>query len=95
MTCKGKIGCEGGIGKALTTTAAAGFGAFGAAASTAVGAIAGVGMALGKLAIDAAPVEGIRAAFDGVAESAGTTGQAMLEAMKTGSSGMVSARDLM
>ena len=61
----------------------------------AAGVIAGVGAALSKVTIDAAPVEGIADAFDGLADSAGVGGKAMLEALRKGSSGMVANRDLM
>lgn len=61
----------------------------GGAAATA--AVAG----LGKLAIDAAPLENIQSAFEGIAESAGSSMDVMLGALKDGSAGMVSNRDLM
>lgn len=61
----------------------------------AVGAIAGIGAVLGKIAIDAAPVEGLSNAFDGLAQSAGVGTDEMLAALKRGSAGMVSQRDLM
>ncbi|MBN1250100.1 MAG: hypothetical protein JXC32_20715 [Anaerolineae bacterium] len=61
----------------------------------AAGAVAGLGAALGKITIDAAPVEGIRDAFDGLAQSAGVGGDAMIQALQEGSAGMISQRDLM
>jgi phage-related protein len=88
-----------GIGKATTTafgaTAVAGLTAFGGAALGVVGAVGGIGLALGNMAKDAAPVEGLRTAFFELSEQAGTTGDAMLEAMQTGSGGTIAARDLM
>jgi hypothetical protein len=78
-------------GKGFTlmgTAAVAGIG-------VATGAAAGLAATLGKLAIDAAPVEGIAAAFDGLAESAGYGADEMLDALQRGSAGMVSQRDLM
>jgi len=65
------------------------------AGGAAVGAIAGVGAAVGKLAADAAPLESIGKAFAGLAESAGSGADDMLAALKKGSAGMVSNRDLM
>ena len=65
------------------------------AGGAALGAIAGAVVGLGKLAIDAAPVEGIRDAFEGLAASAGLGGDEMLSALKKGSAGMISQRDLM
>ena len=56
---------------------------------------AAVGGALTKLAIDAAPLAGVQSAFDGLAESAGVGGAAMLEALQEGSAGMITNRDLM
>jgi hypothetical protein len=78
-------------GKGFTlmgTAAVAGIG-------VATGAVAGLAATLGKLAIDAAPVEGISSAFDGLAESAGRGADEMLDALQRGSAGMVSQRDLM
>ncbi len=65
------------------------------AGGVAIAAIAGAVVGLGKLAIDAAPVEGIRDAFEGLAASAGVGGDAMLSALQKGSAGMISQRDLM
>jgi len=62
-------------------------------------AIGAAGIAIGgamlKLAKDAAPVEGIKNAFEGLAESAGVGSEEMLKALQKGSLGMVSNRDLM
>lgn len=59
------------------------------------GAIAGVAAVLSKVTIDSAPVQGIADAFDGLADSAGVGGKAMLKALQEGSAGMVANRDLM
>jgi phage-related protein len=71
----------------------------GAAAMVGVGIAAGAATAavagLGKLAIDAAPVEGLRLAFEGLATSSGQSMDELLAALQKGSSGMVSQRDLM
>ena len=66
-----------------------------------VGAIAAVGTAvtgLGaviKSAFDYAPVENMRRAFEGLAVSAGSTGKAILKAMKEATGGTIAARDAM
>lgn len=59
------------------------------------GVAAGAATALGKLAIDAAPVEGLQKAFEGLATSSGKSMDEMLGALQRGSSGMISQRDLM
>jgi phage-related protein len=61
----------------------------------ATAAVAGLGAALAKITIDAAPVEGISMAFEGLAESAGVGADEMLAALQRGSAGMISQRDLM
>jgi|GEM_PF-2853441 len=80
-----------GLGKAL--------GAFGKAAAlglgTATGAFAALGGAIAKFTIDAAPVAGIKASFEGLAESAGVAASEMLAALEKASAGMISQRDLM
>lgn len=60
-----------------------------------IAAITGIGAAVGKMAIDAAPVEGLESAFAGLADSAGVGMADMLAALKQGSAGMVANRDLM
>jgi len=60
----------------------------GAAAVTAVGA---VGAAIGKLAVDAIPLQGIEAAFEGISGAS----DEMLDALRRGSLGMVTDRELM
>jgi len=74
--------------QALGTAALGGIG-------VATGAVAGLGAALAKVTIDAAPVEGVSNAFAGLAESAGQGADGMLDALKRGSAGMVANRDLM
>jgi len=58
-------------------------------------ATAAVGAVLTKLAVDAAPIEGISKAFEGLADSAGVGTDDMLAALKRGSAGMITNRDLM
>jgi len=58
-------------------------------------AVAALGAAMGKLAIDAAPMEGISAAFDGIATAAGSGMDEMLSALQKGSNGMIDNRNLM
>jgi len=58
-------------------------------------ATAAIGAALTKLAVDAAPMEGVSRAFEGLAESSGVGMDEMLAALKRGSAGMISNRDLM
>jgi len=74
--------------QALGTAALGGIG-------VATGAITGLGAALAKVTVDAAPVEGVSDAFAGLAESAGQGADEMLGALKRGSAGMVANRDLM
>lgn len=81
----------GGAGKAFQGLGTVALGAIGVA----TGAVVGLGAALAKITIDAAPVEGISQAFDGLATSAGVGTDEMLAALKRGSAGMVSNRDLM
>ena len=81
----------GGAGKSFQALGNAALGGIGVA----TGAVTGLGAALGKITMDAAPVEGVSKAFDGLAESAGRGTDDMLAALKKGSAGMVSNRDLM
>ena len=60
--------------------------------AVALGAVGTAAIALGKSAM---PLETISAAFDGIAASAGHSGDEMLASMQKASNGMVSARDLM
>lgn len=95
-SAKSRIGqVMGGIGKGLGTIGKVGFGAFTATAGTAVTAIAGVGIALGNMAKNAAQIEGLQNAFESLSGQAGTTGDDMLAALQKGSGGTVAARDLM
>lgn len=55
----------------------------------------GVGAALAKFTSDAASMVKVRAAFEGVAEAAGSSGDAILEAMRKGSQGMMSNIEMM
>lgn len=66
-----------------------------AGATAAVAAGAAAIAAAAKWTIDAAPVEGLSQAFDGLAESAGVGADDMLAALQRGSAGMIAQRDLM
>lgn len=77
----GAMGRVGGLALAGLATA-------GVAAGT---AFVGAGAALGKLAVDAAPLAGIEAAFEGITENA----DEMLASLREGSLGMVTDIDLM
>lgn len=80
-----------GVGGALE-----GVGKFALGAVAAVGAAAvGIGAAITKLAIDAAPLQGVQAAFEGLANSADIGADEMLSALERGSAGMISQRELM
>lgn len=59
------------------------------------GAFAGAGLAIGKLALDAAPLAAVEAAFAGLAESADVGADEMLSALERGSAGMIAQSDLM
>jgi phage-related protein len=74
--------------KSTGTLALSGFGA-------AVAGVGALGAAVASITIDAAPVEGLSKAFAGLAESAGYGADEMLDALKRGSAGMISQRDLM
>ena len=81
----------GGASKTLGTVAKV-------SAAALLGVAAAVGVvsaAVAKLAIDAAPLENIEAAFDALAESAGRAGEEVLAGMQEASGGMITARDLM
>jgi hypothetical protein len=58
-------------------------------------AVGGIGLGMAKLAMDAAPLEGIQNAFAGIAESSGSSMATMLAALQKGSLGMVTQKDLM
>lgn len=85
---RGALSDLGGNVRLLGTAALAGLG-------TVATVAAGAGAALSKLAIDAAPLQDIRAAFDGLAKSAGRSGDEMLRALQRSTAGMISQRDLM
>ena len=63
----------------------------GIAAAAAVAAAGAVGIGLGKLAVDALPLQGIEGAFAGITGNA----EEMLAALREGSLGMVADKDLM
>ncbi len=65
------------------------------AAAVAAGAMVGIGAGMAKLALDAAPLEGVQAAFEGIAESSGESADDVLAALQRGSAGMIAQRDLM
>jgi len=81
----------GGIGKVI--------GGLGKAAMIGLGAVsavaAGTGIAIARMAINAAPLENVRAAFEGITAASGKSGDAILAALKKGSAGMISQGDLM
>jgi len=94
------------IAEAVTDSATKGLGALGKtlggiglAAGTLGTAVAGgavvAGGALLKLAIDAAPLEGIEDAFEGITAASGESGEVMLAALQKGSQGLITQRDLM
>jgi phage-related protein len=85
---KGLSGKLGNIGSTVLKGAAIGLGA----AAAGMGA---VGAAAVSLARDAAPLKGVQDAFTGIAEASGTSMDEMLSALKEGSAGMVTNRDLM
>ena len=83
-----------GIGQSvggLKNIASTAFAGVSVAASAAVAAIAAVGVGMGKLAVDALPLQGIEGAFAGITGDA----EAMLAALREGSQGMVTNKDLM
>ncbi len=81
----------GGIGGALGK-----LGKIAAIGAAAVGvATIGMGAAIAKLAVDAAPLQGVQDAFAGLAQSANIGSDKMLAALERGSAGMVTQRDLM
>lgn len=90
-TLHGIRGALAGLGDNLRTVGQVGLAGLGALAGAAVGAGAG----LAKLAIDAAPLENIRASFAGLAEAAGVGADEMLAALDRAGAGMISQRDLM
>lgn len=85
----------GNIGKGLGTIAGAGFGAYGVAALNATAGVVGLGVALGNMATNAAPLEGLQMQFDNLTQSMGINADAMMAQLKEGSAGMISSMDLM
>ncbi len=85
----------GGVTRSMQTIGTIGIGAVVGAAGLAAGAVGGLTLALGKLAMEAAPVEGLRGAFAGLTEEMGMGSDAMMAALRGGSEGMISQRDLM
>lgn len=81
----------GGLGKNIQNVGKVALGLGGAA----VAGVGALGAGLTKLAIEAAPLEGIEEAFYGIAEASGVAGDEMLASMKKGSAGMITQRDLM
>jgi len=88
---KGVGGLLSGIGKNVQAVGTAALGGLGVVA----GAAGTAGAALLSLAKDAAPLEQIRAAFEGIAETSGESADKMLRALEEGSAGMIAQRDLM
>ncbi|GAG36459.1 unnamed protein product, partial [marine sediment metagenome] len=77
-----------GVGKFVGKTMVAGI-AVGATA------MAGLGVGMAKLAIDAAPLQGIKAAFEGITEASGVAADEMLAALKESSAGMLTNKAAM
>jgi len=61
----------------------------------ATASVAALGVGIYKLAEDAASLEGIEQAFDGITEASGKSADAVLAAMREGSAGMITNRDMM
>lgn len=72
------------LGKGLAIGAGAGIAALGSLTAAAA-----------KFTLDAAPIEGVRNAFKGLAESSGQSMDIMLKKLQEGSAGMVAQADLM
>lgn len=66
-----------------------------AAGVISTGALVVIGGAFAKLAIDAAPLQGVQDAFEGLAGAAGASSSELLSALQSGSAGMVTNKDLM
>lgn len=77
-------GIVGGIGKAAALGATA-----------VVGATAAIGAGMFQLAKDAAPIEGVKKAFEGIAEASGKSADETLKALAASSKGMIKNTDLM
>jgi phage-related protein len=85
----------GGVSSAMQSAGKVAFMGLVGGAGLAAAAVGGVGLAIGKLAVDATPIPGLQNAFEGLAGRAEMSGDALLKAMQEGSGGMVAARDLM
>jgi len=85
---KGAVGVLGKVAKVGLIGVAAG-------ATAAAGAIGGATLALGKMAMEAAPVQGLKSAFDGLTASFVGGSDAMLKGLQAASGGMIANRDLM
>lgn len=70
-------------------------GLIGAAATVGVGAIYELGSAVTELAAKAGQVQVLRQSFEGLASTAGQSSQAMIDALRNASAGMISDADLM
>lgn len=81
----------GGMGRNVQTLGKAALGGVGVVA----GATAAAGGAFLKLAVDAAPIEGIRDSFEGLTSTIEGGSAAQLAALEQGSAGMIAQRDLM
>ncbi|MBN1815334.1 MAG: hypothetical protein JXA14_26115 [Anaerolineae bacterium] len=79
------------VGKAL-----GGLGAVaGGAATAVVGALGGIGVAIARFTIDAAPLQLIQEAFESLTAASGVASGEMLKALQESSAGMITQRDLM
>lgn len=85
----------GGVSSAMQGAGKVAFAGLIGGAALAGTAVVGVGLALGKLTVDATPIPGLQNAFDGLAKRADMSGDALMKAMQEGSGGMISMRDLM
>jgi len=65
------------------------------AGTLSVTALAGIGIAAGKLVMDAAKLEPTRITFDNLSKSIGSTADAMLKKLRPATMGIVSDADLM
>lgn len=91
-------GKDRGASKVLSSVGGALKGLAGLAAGAGAAGVAGIGLvggALGKLAFDAMPLQGIRASFEGLTDSFVGGSDAMLQALQEGSTGMINNRELM
>jgi hypothetical protein len=83
-----------GVGKSAMSLGSVGklaLGGIAIAGAAATAAVVGIGAAITKLAVDAAPLQGIQAAFEGITGG----GERMLEQLRVQSAHMIADRDLM